>query len=135
MSRRYGDSVANSFGLDRAPLLATRSLQLQQIAATHVVCGVKQIGMTPRIPREDTFIAAVSLTDMPLHELWSKGRPFISEGWGANSMRIVNLAGEFAARVFTLMKPSAFTSRARRLMKLPIRPAISASQIYLARPA
>jgi AraC family transcriptional regulator len=100
MSRRYGDSVANSFGLDKAPLLATRSLQVQQIAATHVVCGAKQIGMTPRIPREDTFIAAISLTDMPLHELWSKGRPFISEGWGANSMRIVNLTDEFAARVF-----------------------------------
>jgi AraC-like DNA-binding protein len=100
MGRRYGDPVAHSFGLDAAPLLASHSLQGQQIAATLIVCGAEQVGMTPRIPREDTFVAAVSLTEMPLHELWSKGRPFISEGWAANSMRIVNLAGEFAARVF-----------------------------------
>jgi AraC family transcriptional regulator len=100
MGRRYGDPVAHSFGLDAAPSLASHSLQGQQIAATHIVCGVEQVGMTPRIPPEDTFTAAVNLTDMPLHELWSKGRPFISEGWAENSMRIVNLAGEFASRVF-----------------------------------
>jgi AraC-like DNA-binding protein len=100
MSRRYGDVIARSLGVDPAPSLATQSLQGQQIAATHIICGVKQIGLTPPIPREDTFIASVSMTDMPLHELWSKGRPFISQSWAANGMRIVNLTGEFAARVF-----------------------------------
>jgi len=50
MSRRYGDSVAHSFGLDRAPLLATRSLQVEQIVATHIECGIKKICIRQKSP-------------------------------------------------------------------------------------
>jgi len=56
--------------------------------------------MSARVPREDTFHVSISLTDMPIHEVWSKGRPLISEGWAENSMRIVNLEGDIAARIF-----------------------------------
>ena len=94
--------MARSFGLNKAPILTTRSLQRHQIAATYIVCGPEQIGMSARVPREDTFHLSISLTDMPLHEVWSNGRPFISGGWAENAMRIVNMGeGEIAARVFS----------------------------------
>ena len=100
MNWRYGNPVAHSLGLKTAPLLTTRSLPGQQMSATHIICGPEQIGMSARVPREDTFHVSISLTDMPIHEVWSKGRPLISEGWAENSMRIVNLEGDIAARIF-----------------------------------
>lgn len=101
MDWRDKNPVARSFGLDTAPLLTTRSLQGQQIAATYLVCGREQLGMSARVAREDTFHVSISLTDMPLHELWSNGRLLISEGWAKNSMRIVNMGdGEVQARIF-----------------------------------
>ena len=100
MNRRHVNPVAHCLGLKTAPLLTTRSLPGQQISATHIVCGPEHIGMTARVPREDTFQVAINLTDMPIHEVWSKGRPLISEGWAEDSMRIVNLAGDIAGRIF-----------------------------------
>ena len=53
--------------------------------------------MTPQIPPEDTFIVALYLTTVPHHELWSGGRPVISQGYAPTSMRIVNLIEEYSA--------------------------------------
>lgn len=97
--RSYGDAVAHSFGLNAAPALRTRSLPHAQIGMTRISCGIERIGMTPQIPPEDTFIAAVYLTDLQRHELWSGGRPRIAQGYAANSMRIVNLVEGYSANI------------------------------------
>jgi AraC family transcriptional regulator len=97
--RFYGDPIAWSLGLTDAPSVMTRSLRQSQIAATLISCGVEQIGMTPQVPPEDTFSIAMYLTELRHHELWSYGRPLISQGYAKNSMRIVNLLGELSARI------------------------------------
>lgn len=91
--------MAHSFGLNAAPALRTRSLPHAQIGMTRISCGIERIGMTPQIPREDTFIAAIYLTDLRRHELWSGGRPRIAQGYAANSMRIVNLVEGYSANI------------------------------------
>jgi AraC family transcriptional regulator len=55
--------------------------------------------MTPQIPPEDSFVVAQYLTRLSYHELWSGGRPLITQGYDTNAMRIVNLTGEFSARI------------------------------------
>jgi hypothetical protein len=97
--RVFGDAVAHSLGLHDAPTLTTRTLRASSIAATRISCGPKQIGMTPQIPPEDSFIVAQYLTRLPYHELWSGGRPLLTQGYATNAMRIVNLTGEFSARI------------------------------------
>lgn len=100
MARRvYGDVVAHSFGMNEAPIMRTRALHASQIAVSKLDIGADRIGLSPRIPPEDTFVLAMYLTDLPYHELWSHGRPFIAQGYRANSMRIVNLADEHAANI------------------------------------
>ncbi|MCL2659103.1 MAG: helix-turn-helix domain-containing protein [Acidobacteriaceae bacterium] len=100
MKRRYGDVIVHSLGLDTAPLLTTHSLRGPQIASTHVVCSSKQIGLAAPVRTEDTFITTVILSDIPYHELWSKGRPFAAGRFTANSMWASNLTREFRIRVF-----------------------------------
>lgn len=56
--RIFGDAVAHSLGLSDAP---TRTLRASNVAATRISCGPKQIGMTPQIRPEDTFIVALHL--------------------------------------------------------------------------
>jgi hypothetical protein len=97
--RVFGDALAHSLGLHDAPTLAARTLRASSIAATRISCGPKQIGMTPQIPPEDSFIVAQYLTRLPYHELWSGGRPLIAQGYAMNAMRIVNLTGAFSARI------------------------------------
>ncbi len=97
--RRYGDAVAHSLGLRATPSLVTRSLKSAQIGINRLSIGPAQLGHTPRIPAEDTFIAAIYLTPVPHHELWSSGRRVLSQGYGANAMRIVNLVDDYSARI------------------------------------
>jgi AraC family transcriptional regulator len=97
--RMFGDAVAHSLGLHDAPILTARTLRASSVAATRISCGPKQIGMTPQIPPEDSFIVAQYLTRLPYHELWSGGRPLLTQGYDINAMRIVNLTGEFSARI------------------------------------
>jgi AraC family transcriptional regulator len=97
--RTYGDAVAHSHRLDGSPALITRSLPRSQIGITRISCGPEHIGMKAKIPAEDTFIAALHLTAVEHHELWSDGRPVISQGYAANSLRIVNLGAEFSSYV------------------------------------
>jgi AraC-like DNA-binding protein len=91
--------VARSLGLGEAPLLTTRMMRKSQIGMSRISCGAGTIGMTPRIPAEDTYIAAVYLTALPHHELWSRGKRAISQGYAANAMRIVNLEAEYSAYI------------------------------------
>ena len=72
--RTYGDAVAHSHRLDGSPALITRSLPRSQIGITRISCGPEHIGMKAKIPAEDTFIAALHLTAVEHHELWSDGR-------------------------------------------------------------
>jgi hypothetical protein len=55
--------------------------------------------MKAKITAEDTFIAALHLTAVELHELWSDGRPVISEGYAPDSLRIANLGAGFSSYV------------------------------------
>lgn len=95
----YGDAVANSFGLKDAPKLVAHPLQGSRIAISRLSIGAPQIGMSARIPAEDSFVLAVYLTDNPHHELWAGGKRVIAQGYSANSIRIVNLDREFSALV------------------------------------
>ena len=97
--RMFGDAVAHSLGLHDAPMLTARTLRASSVAATRISCGPKQIGMTPQIPPEDSFIVAQYLTRLPYHELWSGGRPLLRQGYATTAMRIVNRTGEFSARI------------------------------------
>lgn len=97
--RIYGDAVSHSFGVKQAPTLATRTLRSAQIGLTHLVVRPENGGRTPIIPAEDSFIIAVYLTPVRHHELWSRGKRFLAQGYAANAMRIVNLEGAFSAAV------------------------------------
>ena len=95
----YGDAVARSLGISNVPALRTRSLTGSQVGITRISCGADQVGRTPEIPAEDTFILALYLTDLPHHELWSRGKKLFSQGYRRNSMRIVNLEAQFSALI------------------------------------
>jgi AraC family transcriptional regulator len=98
--RTYGDAVARSFGLTRPPTLATRALRHEQVAVSRLSIGANQLGFSAQIPPEDTFVAAVYLTQVPYHELWSANRPYLRQGYAPRGMRIVNLQEEFSANIF-----------------------------------
>jgi AraC family transcriptional regulator len=97
--RGFGDAIAHSLGLQNVPVIRTQVLQRSQVGISRLSIGADQLGMTPQIPPEDTFIVAMYLTAVPHHELWSRGRPVISQGYAPGSMRIVNLSGEYSANI------------------------------------
>jgi AraC family transcriptional regulator len=97
--RSYGDVIAHSLGIGAPPALRTERLLSSRIAVSRLTVGRAQLGLSPRVPAEDTFILAHYLTDVPHHELLSRGRPRIAQGYEAGSMRIVNLMDEFSARI------------------------------------
>jgi AraC family transcriptional regulator len=99
IQRRFGDVVAHSLGLQDVPVLRTQVLQRSHLGVSRLSIGAERAGMTPQIPPEDTFIVALYLTPVPHHELWSGGRPVISQGYAQNSMRIVNLVEEYSAYI------------------------------------
>jgi AraC-like DNA-binding protein len=69
------------------------------VAISRLSIGSAQLGITPQIPPEDSFIIAQYLSDVPHHELWSRGRRVLSQGYAAMSMRIVNLTEEYCAYI------------------------------------
>jgi AraC family transcriptional regulator len=70
--------------------------------------GARNFGLSPRIPPEDTFILAIYLNAVPDHELLSRGRTFLRQGYRPGSMRIVNLTGQFSARIMTAHESLVF---------------------------
>ncbi|TPK78121.1 AraC family transcriptional regulator [Mesorhizobium sp. B2-4-17] len=97
--RRYGDVIAHSHGIGDAPSIVTRSLRSAQVGVTKLSCGHEKLGRTTPIPAEDTFILTMYPQSVEHHELWRGGKRFISQGYDANSIRIVHLGEEFSARV------------------------------------
>ncbi|SRR5258706_15798148 len=95
--RTYGDAVAHSHPFGR--LTGPDYALVAKVRITKISCGPEHIGMKARIPAEDTFIAALHLTAVEHHELWSDGRPVISQGYAPNSLRLVNLGAEFSSYV------------------------------------
>jgi AraC family transcriptional regulator len=95
----YGDVVSRSFGLPSAPKLVTRSLRDSQMVLSRLSIGRERLGMSEKIPAEDTFVLALYLTEVPRHELWSRGKLHLSRGYAPNTMRIVNLVGEFSSKI------------------------------------
>ncbi len=99
-SRRvYGDAVAHSLRLPGFSARATQVLPKSQIGISRLSIGVDRLGMTATIPAEDTFIVAMYLTEVRHHELWSRGRPYLVQGYSPYSIRIVNLVEEFSAYI------------------------------------
>jgi AraC-like DNA-binding protein len=99
VQRAYGDPIAHSLGLHNTPVIRTRALRQSPIGISRLSIGEEQLGMTPAIAPEDSFILALYLTEVPHHELWSHGRLALSQGYAASSMRIVNLLDEYAALI------------------------------------
>lgn len=99
VTRAYGDPIAHSLGLHDTPVIRTHALRQSPIGISRLSIGAEQIGMTPAIPAEDSFILALYLTEVPHHELWSHGRLALSQGYAPSSMRIVNLLDEYAALI------------------------------------
>ncbi len=99
VSRSYGDVIAHSLGIAAPPAVRTQALLSASVGVNRLSVGRDQLGLTPRVPSEDTFILAHYLTDLPHHELLSRGRPKIAQGYEAGSIRIVNLMDEFSARI------------------------------------
>jgi AraC family transcriptional regulator len=99
LRRRYGDAVAHSLGLTDVPAIQMRALRRSDVGISRLSIGKAQLGMTPRIPAEDTFIVAMYLTAVAHHELWSRDRCVIRQGYRASSIRIVNLEEEYSARI------------------------------------
>ncbi|MGX5803428.1 helix-turn-helix domain-containing protein [Bradyrhizobium sp. Arg314] len=71
----YGRQLAETFGLDAAPALVTKTLQKATIAVTQIICDAENNGLTEPIPREDAFLATVQMRDCPSHDLWIDGKP------------------------------------------------------------
>jgi AraC family transcriptional regulator len=107
-NRNFGDAVAHSFGLTSSPTVVSKPLRSTKLSVSRLSIGADQLGMSKRIPAENTFVLALYLTDLPYHELWSEGRAFISQGYKAGSIRIVNLEREFSANVFHPHESMAF---------------------------
>ena len=56
--RGFGDAVAHSLGLQDVPVIRTQVLRRSQVGISRLSIGADQLGMTPQIPPEDTFIVA-----------------------------------------------------------------------------
>ncbi|MDX8456268.1 AraC family transcriptional regulator [Mesorhizobium sp. VK9D] len=70
----YGEQLAETFRLGRAPAFVTRSLPKSAFAVTEIDCGFENNGMTVPIPREDAFLVTLQLLDCPAHDLWIDGK-------------------------------------------------------------
>jgi AraC family transcriptional regulator len=98
-ARSYGDAVAHSHGLSSAPSLVSSTRRSACMAVTKIAMGIEHVGMKAPIPPEDTFIAALYLSEVPYNELWKRGRPYLKQGYAANALRIVNLESEYSSYV------------------------------------
>lgn len=93
------DPISRSIGLADVPSLSTRPIQGRRMTVSRLSIGADRLGLTRPVPADDAFVVAVYLNDVADHELWSRGRPVLRQGYGARSMRIVNLQDEYAANL------------------------------------
>jgi AraC family transcriptional regulator len=70
----YGDEIARSFRMQKAPSVSATLRPGAFFAATHVVCGEEGLGETLPIPVQPALIVCVLLQPL-VHELWLGGKP------------------------------------------------------------
>jgi AraC family transcriptional regulator len=99
ISNQVRGVVSQGLGLGRAPTLTSKSLRGLDVEISKISCGTNDLGMTAAIPPEDTFVLGIYLTELTNHEIWSRGRLAIRQGFAPNSMLLVNLCDEFAANI------------------------------------
>jgi AraC family transcriptional regulator len=92
--------VAHCFGLSDAPSLVSRLPRASEMRMTRISCGSEQLGRSPEIPREDSFVIAMYLTPVSRHELWRGGRRVIAQPYAGDSMRIVHLGEGYSAHLY-----------------------------------
>lgn len=80
-------------------MLVSTSLGDAPMAVTKIVVGHDELGMKAQIPAQDAFSAALYLTDVPYNELWRRGRPYLNQGYAANSLRVMPLEDELSTYV------------------------------------
>lgn len=80
-------------------MLVSTSLGDAPMAVTKIVVGHDDLGMKAQIPAQDAFSAALYLTDVPYNELWRRGRPYLNQGYAANSLRVMPLEDELSTYV------------------------------------
>jgi AraC-like DNA-binding protein len=107
-NRQYGDAVAHTLGLTDVPTLRMRALRQSDIAISRMSIGHGQLGMSPQIPPEDTFIIAMHVTEVPHLEVWRQGRCVIGQGYRPSSILIGNLREGYSANIFSPHETLAF---------------------------
>jgi AraC family transcriptional regulator len=70
-----------------------------RIEISRIVCGPAAVGMTSVIPATEAFALGVYQTDIPYHEIWRRGHSVTRQGYAAQSMQLVDLADEYAAKI------------------------------------
>jgi AraC family transcriptional regulator len=98
-TRHYGDAVARSHGLRGAPALVATVAEDTRMAVTKISIPAGQVGLRNPVPPQDALVAALFLRDLPYNELWKRGRPYLRQGYAADSLRIVDLEHELSSYV------------------------------------
>jgi len=70
----YGDEIASSFRLRKAPAISANLRPGAFFAATRVTCGEEGLGKTLPIPVQPALIVCVLFQPL-VHELWLAGKP------------------------------------------------------------
>jgi AraC family transcriptional regulator len=74
MTEAYGQRLGERFRVDNAPAIVTRALRKADIAVTEVRCDNPLSEMSGSIQREDAFLVALQLRDVPNRQYWEDGR-------------------------------------------------------------
>jgi AraC family transcriptional regulator len=74
MTEAYGQRLGEAFRIENAPAIVTRALRAADIAVTEIRCDNPLSEMSRPIQREDAFIVALHLRDVPNREYWEDGR-------------------------------------------------------------
>src|ERR1700688_3717197 len=74
MTEAYGQRLGERFRVDNAPAIVTRALRKADIAVTEVRRDNPLSEMSGSIQREDAFLVALQLRDVPNRQYWEDGR-------------------------------------------------------------
>ncbi|KSV63468.1 hypothetical protein N185_36090 [Sinorhizobium sp. GW3] len=73
-SGAYGERLRKTFKVARAPSFVSTTLKNARIAVTEIRCDIPDTGLSEPLPREDAFLLAVQLRDVPAHDLFLDGK-------------------------------------------------------------
>jgi AraC family transcriptional regulator len=74
MTEAYGQRLGEAFRIENAPAIVTRALRTADMAVTEIRCDNPLPEMSRPIQREDAFLVALHLRDVPNREYWEDGR-------------------------------------------------------------